>query len=131
MRDQCVNFQTMSFTASGLASRIVSQMRTEARTTALQCIEGFKTHSRATGFRGFLKLSVTVLGPNDVQQAHDLDAEYQKELVEEVGYGVDGMVKPNFTMCNLCQRAYLCRILHIVGRPLTWSFLSGKLRIST
>ena len=63
-------------------------MRTEARTTALQCIEGFKTHSRATGFRGFLKLSVTVLGPNDVQQAHDLDAEYQKELVEEVGYGV-------------------------------------------
>ena len=106
-------------------------MRTEARTTALQCIEGFKTHSRATGFRGFLKLSVTVLGPNDVQQAHDLDAEYQKELVEEVGYGVDGMVKPHFTMCNLCQRAYLCRILHIVGRPLTWSFLSGKLRIST
>ena len=73
----------------------------------------------------------TVPGPNDVQQAHDLDAEYQKELVEEVGYGVDGMVKPNFTMCNLCQRAYLCRILHIVGRPLTWSFLSGKLRIST
>jgi len=131
MRDQCVNFQTMSFTASGLASRIVSQMRTEARTTALQCTEGFKTHSRATGFRGFLKLSVTVLGPNDVQQAHDLDAEYQKELVEEVGYGVDGMVKPNFTMCNLCQRAYLCRILYIVGRPLTWSFLSGKLRIST
>ncbi|MCH2595196.1 MAG: hypothetical protein MKZ95_05230 [Pirellulales bacterium] len=131
MRDQCVNFQTMSFTASGLASRIVSQMRTEAKTTALQCTEGFKTHSRATGFRGFLKLSVTVLGPNDVQQAHDLDAEYQKELVEEVGYGVDGMVKPNFTMCNLCQRAYLCRILYIVGRPLTWSFLSGKLRIST
>ena len=131
MRDQCVNFQTMSFTASGLASRIVSQMRTEAKTTALQCTEGFKTHSRATGFRGFIKLSVTVLGPNDVQQAHDLDAEYQKELVEEVGYGVDGMVKPNFTMCNLCQRAYLCRILYIVGRPLTWSFLSGKLRIST
>ena len=131
MRDQCVKFQTMSFTASGLASRIVSQMRTEAKTTALQCTEGFKTHSRATGFRGFLKLSVTVLGPNDVQQAHDLDAEYQKELVEEVGYGVDGMVKPNFTMCNLCQRAYLCRILYIVGRPLTWSFLSGKLRIST
>ena len=131
MRDQCVSFQTMSFTASGLASRIVSQMRTEAKTTALQCTEGFKTHSRATGFRGFLKLSVTVLGPNDVQQAHDLDAEYQKELVEEVGYGVDGMVKPNFTMCNLCQRAYLCRILYIVGRPLTWSFLSGKLRIST
>ena len=131
MRYQCVNFQTMSFTASGLASRIVSQMRTEAKTTALQCTEGFKTHSRATGFRGFLKLSVTVLGPNDVQQAHDLDAEYQKELVEEVGYGVDGMVKPNFTMCNLCQRAYLCRILYIVGRPLTWSFLSGKLRIST
>ena len=57
-------------------------MRTEAKTTALQCTEGFKTHSRATGFRGFLKLSVTVLGPNDVQQAHDLDAEYQKELVE-------------------------------------------------
>ena len=106
-------------------------MRTEAKTTALQCTEGFKTHSRATGFRGFLKLSVTVLGPNDVQQAHDLDAEYQKELVEEVGYGVDGMVKPNFTMCNLCQRAYLCRILYIVGRPLTWSFFSGKLRIST
>ena len=40
-------------------------MRTEAKTTALQCTEGFKTHSRATGFRGFLKLSVTVLGPND------------------------------------------------------------------
>ena len=75
-------------------------MRTEARTTALQCIEGFKTHSRATGFRGFLKLSVTVLGPNDVQQAHDLDAEYQKELVEEVGYGVDGIRSPAIGNCT-------------------------------
>ena len=31
-----------------------------SKDSALQCTEGFKTHSRATGFRGFLKLSVTV-----------------------------------------------------------------------
>jgi len=93
-------------------------MRTEARTPAH---EGFKVHSKVTGFRGFLKLSVTVLGPNDVQQAHDLDAEYQKELAEETGYGGDGMVKPNLTMCTLCPRAsFVCRIILFIFRKTTY-----------
>ena len=39
------------------------------------------------GYQGFLKLSVTVLGPGDDQKAHDLDAEYQKELDAEMDEG--------------------------------------------
>ncbi|KAH8094261.1 hypothetical protein JL720_4254 [Aureococcus anophagefferens] len=39
------------------------------------------------GYQGFLKLSVTVLGPGDDQKAHDLDAEYQRELDAEMDEG--------------------------------------------
>lgn len=111
-----MNFQTMSFTANGLASRIISQMRTEARTPAH---EGFKVHSKVTGFRGFLKLSVTVLGPNDVQQAHDLDAEYQKELAEEIVILVELRSKQILARCfSSLALVYqkMQRTLNLVGQ---------------
>ena len=38
------------------------------------------TNSADNGYQGFLKCSVTVLGPGDEQRAHDLDAEYRREL---------------------------------------------------
>jgi hypothetical protein len=43
--------------------------------------------SRNNRYHGFIKLSVTVLGPGDEQATHDLDLEYQKELAEENIYG--------------------------------------------
>ena len=48
------------------------------------------TNSADNGYQGFLKCSVTVLGPGDEQRAHDLDAEYQRELEreEEEGRGI-------------------------------------------
>lgn len=41
------------------------------------------TEAGDNGYQGFLRLSVTVLGPGDEQKAHDLDAEYQRELDKE------------------------------------------------
>ena len=45
------------------------------------------TDAQDTGYQGYLKCSVTVLGPGDEQKAHDLDAEYQKELEREEAAG--------------------------------------------
>ena len=35
------------------------------------------------GFQGYVKVSVTVLGPGDEQKAHDVDREYQEEIERE------------------------------------------------
>ncbi|CAM9162703.1 unnamed protein product [Scytosiphon promiscuus] len=43
-----------------------------------------------TGVQGFLKLSVTVLGPGDRQQVHDLAEEMQEELAKEAETGAGG-----------------------------------------
>mmetsp|Transcript_20321 Transcript_20321/g.31021 ORF Transcript_20321/g.31021 Transcript_20321/m.31021 type:complete len:1900 (+) Transcript_20321:164-5863(+) len=38
------------------------------------------TNDQDTGYQGYLKISVTVLGPDDEQRVHDPDREYQAEL---------------------------------------------------
>mmetsp|Transcript_3699 Transcript_3699/g.10922 ORF Transcript_3699/g.10922 Transcript_3699/m.10922 type:complete len:1377 (-) Transcript_3699:822-4952(-) len=43
-------------------------------------------NSRNNRYNGFIKLSITVLGPGDEQATHDLDLEYQKELAEETSH---------------------------------------------
>ncbi|CAM9642788.1 unnamed protein product, partial [Hapterophycus canaliculatus] len=45
---------------------------------------------KETGVQGFLKLSVTVLGPGDRQQVHDLAEEMQEELAKEAETGAGG-----------------------------------------
>lgn len=48
------------------------------------------------GYQGYVKVSVTVLGPGDEQKAHDVDREYQEEIDREMesgdagGMGVQG-----------------------------------------
>mmetsp|Transcript_9637 Transcript_9637/g.30891 ORF Transcript_9637/g.30891 Transcript_9637/m.30891 type:complete len:1963 (-) Transcript_9637:92-5980(-) len=40
--------------------------------------------SEDDGYQGFLKLSITVLGPGDIQKAHDIEKEYQLETAAEL-----------------------------------------------
>ncbi|KAJ8603740.1 hypothetical protein CTAYLR_000260 [Chrysophaeum taylorii] len=40
--------------------------------------------SEDNGYQGFLKLSITVLGPGDQQKAHDVEREYQEETAAEL-----------------------------------------------
>jgi len=53
----------------------------------------------SSGYHGFIKVSLTILGPGDEQLSHDLDAEYQKELAEEAdqssGFGIVALEGPN------------------------------------
>ena len=58
------------------------------------------------------------LGPNDVQQAHDIDAEYQKELVEEVGYGVDGGKTELYYVQSVSTCLFCVAFSILWGRPL-------------
>ncbi|CAM9547986.1 unnamed protein product [Ascophyllum nodosum] len=44
-----------------------------------------------TGFQGFLKLSVTVLGPGDRQRVHNLAEEMQEEMAREAEVGAGGV----------------------------------------
>ncbi|KAH8059008.1 hypothetical protein JL722_5555 [Aureococcus anophagefferens] len=41
------------------------------------------------GYQGYMKVSITVLGPDDEQKAHDVDKEYQEELDREMDDGGD------------------------------------------
>ena len=48
-------------------------------------------------------MSLTVLGPGDEQLSHDIDAEYQKELIEQLdrdaGFGAMTLTGPNVDVC--------------------------------
>ena len=58
----------------------------------------------SVGYQGFIKVSLTILGPGDEQLSHDLDAEYQKELAEEAdqstGFGIVALEGPNIDVCE-------------------------------
>jgi len=58
----------------------------------------------SNGYHGFIKVSLTILGPGDEQLSHDLDAEYQKELAEEAdqstGFGIVALEGPNIDVCE-------------------------------
>lgn len=74
-----------------------------------------KTYS-TRGYNGFIKVSLTVLGPGDEQLSHDIDAEYQKELIEQLDRGLGAMtltgpnvdVKTSFLVVFVWEARDLC-----------------------